>query len=94
MERSNRYETTDLQIMAAKPSAEPEVGSRCFVVGNADYKIATVVEIGQARTLRMVRVGFVTEVGTRVFTQRKNGSWIEKGEAAKDGTPLIIHAPQ
>lgn len=87
----DRYETPALQLMAAEPSVDPEIGASCFIVGNAAFKTASIVEIGKCGSENMVRVTPTAEAGTRVFTHRKNGRWIEKGEAAKCGTPLIIY---
>lgn len=69
----------------------PEVGADATILGREFTVPCTVVEVGEIRLEPMVRVVPTGRAGhRRTFTQRKRGEWIERGEATRNGTRLIL----
>ena len=88
------FATPALAAMSVLESKEPEMGIRCAIVGRETYLTADIYEIGRVGQTRMVRVKGVSTGHTRCFTERRDGRWIERGDAAKGGTPLVIGYPR
>lgn len=88
------FETETLALMNTLKSEEPKIGRKAAILGSADFRGVTIYETGKMKYSRMVRVSDDETGHTRCFTERKGGRWIERGEAAKCGTPLIIGFPR
>jgi hypothetical protein len=88
------FATEELALMNILKAEEPEIGLKSAILGSEGYREVVIYEIGTMRTERMVRTKDLQTGDTRCFTERKSGRWIERGEAAKCGTPLIVGFPR
>lgn len=89
-----QFESEEIALMNILKSEEPAIGKSSAILGSVGFRPVTIYEVGTMRKERMVRVTDDTSGHTRCFTERKCGRWIERGEASKAGTPLIIGFPR
>lgn len=89
-----KFENEEIALMNTLESEEPEIGRSSAILGECGFRPVIISEIGTMRTERMVRTQDKVSGHTRCFTERKGGRWIERGDAAKCGTPLIIGFPR
>ena len=83
----------------------PEVGLKCTICYYSDYRAATVTEVITARKVAVRfnatkcldyyagRYNILPELegGTKIFTKRSNGKWIQEGQYSCDGVRLALH---
>lgn len=83
----------------------PEVGLKCTICYYSDYRAATVTEVITARKVAVRfnatkcldyyagRYNILPELegGTKIFTKRSNGKWIQEGQYSRDGVRLALH---
>ena len=83
----------------------PEVGLKCTICYYSDYRAATVTEVISARKVAVRfnvtkcidyyagRYDILPELegGTKIFTKRSNGKWIQEGQYSRDGVRLMLH---
>ena len=89
-----RFENETVALMNTLKSEEPEIGLASAILGEVGFRPVLICETGIMRGERMVKTKDTVSGQRRIFTERKGGRWIERGEGAKCGTPLIIGFPR
>ena len=83
----------------------PEVGLKCTICYYSDYRAATVTDVISTRKVAVRfnatecidyyagRYNILPELegGTKIFTKRSNGKWIQEGQYSRDGVRLVLH---
>lgn len=72
----------NMKMNAMRPHLIPEVGIPCTVYFYSDSSAAYIAEVPSPKTIVVQLNGLYTS--RKVYTLRKNGSWIEKGSTLRD----------